>query len=414
MKIFITLCLLATALSLENSLRGVLRSPGQTLKLYGDFKAKEHLMFGGSEDRLRFVLFRNNAEFVAQANEDADSEAVFGLNFLSALTEDEKKQYLGLNVTGHSPNSLSVSSSDDLDVADTQLWTADGSVTSVKNQGSCGSCWTFGAVGGLETRYKNIAGKLRNFAEQEYLDCVYEGKRNGCNGGWPDDCYTYSQKQGGRLASTADYKYAQKDGKCLGKNKADAMIAAKITGSVSVGRSEAANIAALASGSLSVAFEVTNYFQQYRSGIIKDKTCTGRPNHAVTAVGYTPQFVLVKNSWGTAWGESGFVKFARNHGNCDLFNYSSYPKLTATKVDDDKASDEATDYKPNGDDDVDPKPTSAPACKDKKRRCGTTKCHRAAYAAKCQKTCGKCDSEDKCPSGTTRCDDGVCRHEHMC
>ena len=210
MKIFITLCLLATALSLENSLRGVLRSPGQTLKLYGDFKAKEHLMFGGSEDRLRFVLFRNNAEFVAQANEDADSEAVFGLNFLSALTEDEKKQYLGLNVTGHSPNSLSVSSSDDLDVADTQLWTADGSVTSVKNQGSCGSCWTFGAVGGLETRYKNIAGKLRNFAEQEYLDCVYEGKRNGCNGGWPDDCYTYSQKQGGRLASTADYKYAKK------------------------------------------------------------------------------------------------------------------------------------------------------------------------------------------------------------
>merc|ERR1739848_819508 len=165
---------------------------------------------------------------------------------------------------------------------------------------------------------------------QEYLDCVYEGSRNGCNGGWPDDCYTYSKKAGGRLASTANYKYTARDGSCQGSSKPDDMIAAKITGFTSVGRTESANIEALATGSLSVAFQVTNYFQQYRGGIIQDNTCTGRPNHAVTAVGYTSQFILVKNSWGKSWGDNG------------LFKYSSFPKLSKTGKTDSTPSDAAT------------------------------------------------------------------------
>merc|ERR1712013_202911 len=117
--------------------------------------------------------------------------------------------------------------------------------------------------------------------------------------------------------------------------------------------------------------------------------CSGRPNHAVTAVGYTPQFVLVKNSWGTGWGDKGFVKFTRNYNNCGLFKYSSYPTLKKTKPDP-------------------PKPT----CKDKRKSCNKNKCSKNKYAKKCQKTCGKCT--EVCPSGTIRCSDGVCRHEHMC
>merc|ERR1739847_151870 len=281
-------------------------------------------------------------------NEEGGS-AVFGLNFFSAMTEDEKPLYLA------SPGFKAPAS---------KLWTDSGQVTAVKNQGSCGSCWTFGAVGGLETRYQQVSGKLRSFAEQEYLDCVYSS-RNGCNGGWPDDCYTYSKKNGGRLASTANYKYAARDGSCKGSSKPDAMIAAKIVGYTSVGSTESANIEALATGSLSVAFEVTNYFQQYRGGIIQDNTCRGRPNHAVTAVGYTENFVLVKNSWGSSWGDEGFVKFARGYNSkCGLFKYSSYPTLSATGKSDTAPSDEATPYRPSEDDDVNPDPQPDPDCKD--------------------------------------------------
>ena len=415
MKIFLVICLVAASLAAEDVLRGILRSPKETLQLYGDFKSQEHLKFLASEDRMRFRLFRSNAQLVVEANEEGGS-AAFGLNFFSALTEDEKQQYLGLNVTGHDENPMHVASSSS-SAPEKKLWTNEGQVTAVKNQGSCGSCWTFGAVGGLETRYHVISGKLRNFAEQEYLDCVYEGQRNGCNGGWPDNCYDYSRKNGGRLASAAEYAYVGTDGSCKGSSKPDAMVAAKIVGYTSVSPTEKANIEALTTGSLSVAFEVTNYFQQYRGGIIQDRTCTGRPNHAVTAVGYTPAFVLVKNSWGKSWGESGFVKFSRGYDSkCGLFKYSSYPNLDTTGQSDNTPSDKATDYKPS-EEDAKPDLRPDPTCKDRASNCKPNLCKYNSVAKKwCQKTCNKCDGGDdgECPSGTIRCSDGVCRHEHMC
>ena len=129
-----------------------------------------------------------------------------------------------------------------------RVWTDEpDKVTEVKNQGSCGSCWTFSAIGAVETRYAKIAGVLRNFAEQEYLDCVYEGQRNGCGGGWPGLAFAYSQSRGGRLAAQTDYPYSNRDGKC-DEEKPDAMVAAKIVSQVTVESSEQKLVEALSSG----------------------------------------------------------------------------------------------------------------------------------------------------------------------
>merc|ERR1712113_130861 len=412
MKVLIAICLVVSAFAADNALRELLKSPKDTVKLYGAFKAKENLQFPGSEDGMRFRLFRANAEFVAAANEQSDS-AVYGLNFFSTMTAEEKKQYLGLNITGHVPNPPVLASAGFTAPAE-KLWTNEGAVTQVINQGSCGSCWTFGAVGGLETRYKVGSGKLRKFAEQEYLDCTYTDKKDGCHGGWPDNCYDYSKKNGGRLASSKDYTYKAKDSSCKASSHCNAAISHKIMGYVAVGSTESANIEALSTGSLSAAFEVTDYFQQYRGGIMKDTTCQGRPNHAVTAVGYTARFVLVKNSWGTGWGDRGFVKFARGHTNCGLFYYSSYPKLVATGRSDTTPSDKATNYRPSKDDD-DIGPAPDPVCQDKALDCTKDYCKWESMREKyCRKTCGMCDDEGECPKGTVRCSDGVCRHEHMC
>ena len=125
----------------------------------------------------------------------------------------------------------------------------------------------------------------------------------------------------------------------------------------------------------------------------------------------------MKNSWGSSWGDQGFVKFARNYDNCGLFDYSSYPLLSSTGTSDNTPSDAATDYDAGNDDG--PSPTDAPDCVDEfGGDCAYYKrqgyCRYDWFVEEyCMKTCDGCQQGD-CPSGTIRCSDGVCRHEHMC
>lgn len=225
------------------------------------------------------------------------------------------------------------------------------------------------------------------------------------------DCYTYSKSVGGRLAATADYPYEPIDEECKSGVTPDAMLAAKIDGYVQVGRTEEDNVAAIAEGSITVAFEVTPFFQLYSSGIIRDMTCTGMTNHAVTAVGYTQKYILVKNSWGKDWGDNGFVRYMRGHHNCGLYLESFYPILTLTGATDDTAADTATDYVvPENDDEADPY-----ICLDKYQKCTADHCKNVVFAENyCEKTCDKCKDSDGCPPGTIKCPNGECRHKHMC
>jgi len=421
MKI-ILVCLLAVALA-DDPLREVLKSPRATLNLYSQFKAKNHLKFSTGEDVMRFRLFRANAEHVADYNEDTEDSAGYALNKFSAMTPGEKQRYLGLNITSMTPGPEDTVLRSGVGNPSKLLWTDKGKVTPVKDQGSCGSCWSFGAVGGLETTYAVKSGVLRNFAEQEWLDCVFEGKDDGCDGGWVDRCYQWSAQYGGRLAATKDYPYTEKDGRCYYKQKPNAMKAYKMTGAARVSQSEAAHIDVLQSASIGVAFEVTDRTFQYDHEILRDTTCRGHANHAVSMVGYAPKYVLVKNSWGTNWGDKGFVRFARGYHNCQLFKYSSYPRLVSTGASD-SGSDSAVNYTPPDDDgnNPDPSPNPDPNCKDVNSDCAKWKSYCASngwvdYMKKyCAKTCNYCEGGDggDCPRGTVRCSDGVCRHEHMC
>ena len=420
MKIFILLTVVALALSKEDPLKAILRSPALTLNLYNNYKTQQHLRFAPQEDRMRFRLFRKSAAIVADENSVEEETARFTVNFFSSLTAAEKRSYLGLNATGLQANPAPVltAGAPRRSVPTQKLWVNEGKVTDIKNQGSCGSCWTFSAVGGLESRYKEVTGRLRNFAEQEYLDC--ERKSYGCSGGWPKYCYDYSQQNGGRLAATADYKYESRYTGCKGYSTPDAMVGAKIVGYTAVPATEDSNIEALSEGALSVCFEVTDKTSYYSSGILRDDTCRSYANHAVTAVGYTPSYVLVKNSWGKWWGDNGYIKFARGHHNCQLWNFSVFPLLKTTGVADTGPDDKVSDYRTDGSvvptDSPTDAPTDDPNCFDAYPPCYDHWCDtdyiRNDY---CRKTCGVCGGgQDKCPSGTVRCADGVCRHEHMC
>ena len=225
--------------------------------------------------------------------------------------------------------------------------------------------------------------------------------------------YEWSSQNGGRLASQSDYPYTARDSVCQGNRKTNALVGASMEGGMYVHRGETANIAALANGPVAVAVKTTPKFHSYGGEIMKDTTCPAGISHAITLVGYTSTYVVAKNSWGSNWGDNGFIKFTRGFHNCNLWNYSIYPVFQRTSTTDTNRSDAATSYRPS---DSDTNPT--PECKDEGVvLCTTfaTSCRKSAAWIDwtkrwCQKTCGWCE----CPSGTVRCSDGVCRHAHMC
>eukprot|EP00116_Pleurobrachia_bachei_P006439 sb/3466701/ len=275
--------LFITAVAASDVLQSALQSGEAMARLYSQYENEQGRVYSLTENRLRFRLFRKSVQEAAEINsEELGWEA--GLNMFSDMTPQEKGQYLGFNSSlPHSTGApLPLSSAGP--AADSIDWRDMGGVTKVKNQGRCGSCWTFGAVGSIEGVHFSKTKKLKVFAEQELLDCVYEGKRDGCQGGWMHDCFKYMQDNQ-RLAPSSAVKYRAKDGACNYSGKKNGLQVA-VTGMYEVPKTEDGHVAGLTQGPIAVAFEVTSKCQSYRKGIFKDTSCTGHPNHAVTLVGF--------------------------------------------------------------------------------------------------------------------------------
>jgi len=363
--------------SAADPLRDALQSPAGMAKLFNHFESEQGRVYDSNEVKLRFRLFRKNVQEVVETNEQELSWTA-GLNFFSDLTEDEKKQYLGFNSSMEHPVGEQLPASDG-PLAGAIDWRTKGAVTGVKNQGSCGSCWTFGAVGSIEGVHKIATGSLVTFAEQEFLDCVYEGKRDGCQGGWMQDCFSYMQRTQ-RLAPSSAVSYRGRDGSCNYRGKANGL-KAKATGMYDVPGSESGHMSGLTRGPIAVAFEVTNACQQYKSGVLRDTSCRGQANHAVTMVAYDSSKFAIKNSWGGSWGNGGYVYMARNHHNCKLYMHSAVVTLSGNNPG------------PDPTDGPNPKPTDRPIpdCKDEYSTCGLYQDYMCRYYVSiCKKTCGAC------------------------
>ncbi len=262
------------------------------------------------ENAYREKVFLQNKLKAELHNADKSNTYEMGINQFSALTQEEfEQQYLGLVLP---ENFQSVESSDDLIVGDTD-WTTQNAVTPVKNQGQCGSCWAFSATGGLEGLSKLAYGSLKNFSEQQLVDCSGSYGNQACNGGLMDNAFKFVKDHGIVLENEYQYKAVKQ---ACQKPSGDF----KISGFTDI--KDCNTLASSIAGRpISVAVDATNW-SGYKTGVFKN--CATRLNHGVLLVGITADFWKVKNSWGPAWGESGFIRLERGN-TCGICNVASYP-----------------------------------------------------------------------------------------
>ncbi|XP_034409395.1 cathepsin S-like [Cyclopterus lumpus] len=214
---------------------------------------------------------------------------------------------------------------------DTVDWRAKGYVSSVKNQGSCGSCWAFSAVGALEGQLAKTTGKLVDLSPQNLVDCSGKYGNRGCNGGFMNQAFRYVIDNQG-IDSEAAYPYRGQAQQCR-YEAADRAANCSGYSFLPPGDEGALKEALATIGPISVAIDATQRtFAFYRSGVYDDARCTQKVNHGVLVVGYGTlngdDYWLVKNSWGASFGDRGYIRMSRNKKNqCGIALYGCYPTM---------------------------------------------------------------------------------------
>ncbi|XP_045804220.1 cysteine proteinase RD21A-like isoform X2 [Trifolium pratense] len=315
------------------------RTDNEVMNMYEEWLVKHGKSYNGlGEKDKRFEIFKDNLNFIDEHN-GLNLSYKLGLNRFADLTNEEfRAKFLGTKmdpnrrmkkVGGSRNNRYAPRVGDKL--PESVDWRKEGAVVGVKDQGGCGSCWAFSAVAAVEGINQIVTGDLISLSEQELVDCD-TSYNEGCNGGLMDYAFEFIINNGG-IDTEEDYPYRAIDGRCDQSRKNAKVVTIDDYEDVPA-YDELALQKAVANQPIAVAIEGGGReFQLYESGVFTGR-CGTALDHGVAAVGYGTangkDYWIVRNSWGSTWGEAGYIRLERNlassrSGKCGIAIEPSYP-----------------------------------------------------------------------------------------
>lgn len=294
------------------------------------------------EYKMRLTTFSDSIDRINKLASNGINHEV-GLNHFADWTDEEFNGMMGYKSMEHNKAPVRLAKTTNPG-PNSQNWIEQGCVNAIKDQGACGSCYSFSAISSIETEHCIKTGELVSFSEKDCMDCSFREGNHGCGGGHMISCWEYFEKSQ-KICTEEEYPYKPKYEVCKEKNCATPF-EAPVTDYHRVAPKDAAELmAALDQGAVSIAIQANkDIFRYYKSGVLLDdpkaedeEKCGTSLNHAVVAVGYSydgdmasaDNYILVRNSWSTKWGDEGYVKIGFGNikygGTCGLFMDPSFP-----------------------------------------------------------------------------------------
>jgi C1A family cysteine protease len=292
----------AKLLNIETNFVEYIAKHGKSYKDFEEYTLRNERFQAMDEQIRKFNLYEKSSRH--------------GHNFMSDLTQVEKDAMLGLknmgaprksNKTMQAPKNLSLPTSVDWRSVTPSV------VNPVKDQGQCGSCWSFASTAVMESAHAIFHGTLVSLSEQNLVSCSFLQGNLGCNGGWYYYAWNYAVSHPLMLESAYPYTSGTttKSGSCT-YDKTKGVVASISQTDVLTDTNSI--MTAIAQQPVAVAIEAdTAYFQTYTSGVLTNNAACGTTiDHAVTAVGYGMDptyggYYIVRNSWSASWGNQGYV-----------------------------------------------------------------------------------------------------------
>ena len=269
-------------------------------------------------------IFCNNYDFIKSHNMKNTNSYTLGINEHADLSDDEFSSLF----TSSPIYSLGLNKYDDTEYPDflpsSHDWAVDGHVSPIKNQQQCGSCWAFSTTGAIESHMSIYKGEKISLSEQELVDCSWMYANMGCSGGMVDRAYRYVKRFG--LATEDMYPYTAKNHICKMDSFTSKINKTFITDWLDIipFNETKITLALYNRGPVNVAIDAgSKEFRFYKSGVFDN--CGYNLNHAVLVTGYGIEngvhYYTIKNSWGTTFGDNGYIKLLKNKyrgGTCGL------------------------------------------------------------------------------------------------